>query len=125
MFSKKLIYFMMIIFAFLSITTLIVNMPEKKDAQVIEKLKPYFPYEITKTIGGLDLIDKKTKEKLKVDNAKIFLSYDHYFKEWGKDHLHLQGSKLIILNDDKVKVDEINLKPHQLSFVKRFFFSAN
>jgi hypothetical protein len=122
MFSKKLIYVLMAVFAFLAISALIVNMPEKKDPAVIDKIKPYFPYEITKTMGGLDLLDKRTGEKLKLDNAKVFLAYDHYLKKWGKTHLKLEGDTLVILDDEGNRVDEMALTPKQSAFVKQFFF---
>ncbi|BDY13651.1 hypothetical protein [Hydrogenimonas cancrithermarum] len=122
MFNKKIVYFLMFVFAFLSISALIVNMPEKKDAQVIEKLAPYFPYEITKTIGGLDLIDKRSGEKLKLDNAKVFLAYDDYLKKWGKTHLKIEGNRLVILDDSGTPVDSMELTPNQRSFIQKFFF---
>ncbi len=124
MFSKRIAYLLMAVFAFLAISALIVNMPEKKNQQVIEKIKPYFPYEMTKTLGGLDLIDKRTGDKLKLDNAKVFLAYDNYLKKWGKTHLKLEGSRLIILDDNGSRIDAMELNPGQLSFVQEFFFKA-
>ncbi|WP_201353658.1 hypothetical protein [Hydrogenimonas urashimensis] len=122
MFNKKTAYLLMIVFAFLSISALIVNMPEKKDPDVIAKITPYFPYEMTKTFGGLDIVDKRTGEKLKLDNAKVFLAYDHYLKKWGKTHLKLQENNLIILDDNGSRIDSMALTPKQLSFVREFFF---
>ncbi len=121
MFSKKTVYILMAVFAFLSISALIVNMPEAKDKKVINKISPYFPYEITKTLGGLDLRDKRTGERLKLENAKVFLAYDHYLKEWGKNHLRLEGDTLVILDDTGKQVDSMKLDSKDLDFVKRFF----
>ena len=122
MFSKKIVYVLMGVFLFLSISTFIMNMPEKKDQKVIAKIAPYFPYELTKTFGGLDLKDKRTGKRLKLDNAKVFLAYDDYLKKWGKTHLKLQGSTLIILDDHGKKVDQMALDAKDLAFVKHFFF---
>jgi hypothetical protein len=122
MFSKRIVYLLMVVFAFLAISAFIVNMPEKKDPQVIEKIKPWFPYEMTKTIGGLDLIDKRTGDKLKLDNAKVFLAYDNYLKKWGKTHLKLEGNRLLILDDEGNTVDSMELNPKQSAFVQQFFF---
>lgn len=122
MFSKKMIWALMAIFAFLSISTLISNMPEKKDKHVIEKISAYFPYEMTKTIGGLDILNKKTGEKLKVDNAKVFLAFDDLLKKWGGSHLKLKNSTLIILDDNNRTVDTMHLDQKEISFVKEFFF---
>jgi len=83
MFSKKTVILLSVVFLFLSIMALVVNMPEHKDKAVMEKLKPYIPYEITKTMGGLDIIDKKTGKKMKIDNAKVFIALDEFTKRWG------------------------------------------
>ncbi len=112
----------MAIFAFLSISTFIENMPKKKEKHVIEKISAYFPYELTKTIGGLDILDKKSGKKLKIDNAKVFLAFDDLLKKWGKTHLRLEGSTLVILDDEKRVVDKMVLNKKELSFVKDFFF---
>ena len=125
MFSKKTVYLLMAVFAFLSISALLMNMPEKKDPKVMAKIAPYFPYEITKTFGGLDLKDKRTGERLKLANAKVFLAYDDYLKKWGKTHLKLQGSTLIILDDNGKKVDQMALDAKDLAFVKHFFFESS
>ncbi len=122
MFSKKMVWALMAIFAFLSISTFISNMPEKKDKHVIEKISAYFPYEMTKTIGGLDILNKKTGEKLKVDNAKVFLAFDDLLKKWGGSHLKLKDSTLIILDDNNRTVDTMHLDQKEISFVKEFFF---
>ncbi len=122
MFSKKLVWALMAIFAFLSISTLIMNMPEKKDRHVIEKISAYFPYEITKTMGGLDIVDKRSGEKLKIDNAKVFLAFDDLLKKWGGTHLKLKDSTLVILDDENRTVDTMHLNEKEISFVKNFFF---
>lgn len=122
MFSKKTVYILMAVFAFLSISAFIVNMPEKKDPAVMAKIKPYFPYEMTKTFGGLDMIDKRTGERLKLDNAKVFIAYDHYLKKWGKSHLKMQGNRLLILDDNGTVVDQMDLNQKDLAFVRHFFF---
>ena len=121
MFSKKTVYILMAVFAFLSISALIVNMPEAKDEKVMAKITPYFPYELTKTFGGLDIKDKRTGERLKVANAKVFLAYDAKLKEWGKTHLKLEGDTLDILDDNGTVVDRMKLDGKDLAFVKHFF----
>ncbi len=121
MFSKKTIIILTAVFAFLSIAALVVNMPEKKDAAVMAKLKPYIPYELTKTMGGLDIVDKRTGEKLKIDNAKVFLAMDDLTKKWGKNHLRVENATLVILDDANQSIDSMPLLPPQRAFVQRFF----
>ena len=121
MFSKKTIWILMAVFAFLSIGALLVNMPESKDKAVMAKLKPYIPYELTKTMGGLDIIDKHTGEKMKIDNAKVFIAMDAFTKKWGKNHLRVEGSTLVILDDGNNSIDSMPLTPPQRDFVRKFF----
>ncbi|WP_353663085.1 hypothetical protein [Hydrogenimonas sp. SS33] len=121
MFSKKTVYILLAVFAFLSISALIVNMPEAKDKKVMAKITPYFPYELTKTFGGLDIKDKRTGKRLKVANAKVFLAYDAKLKEWGKTHLKLDGDTLDILDDNGTVVDRMKLDAKDLAFVRHFF----
>jgi len=120
-FSKKLIWVMVVVFSFLSIMALVVNMPEHKDKAVMAKLKPYIPYEMTKVVGGLDIIDKHTGEKMKIDNAKVFLAMDSFTKKWGKNHLKVEENTLIILDDGNRTVDTMVLTPSQREFVRQFF----
>jgi len=121
MFSKKTVILLSVVFLFLSIMALVVNMPEHKDKAVMEKLKPYIPYEITKTMGGLDIIDKKTGKKMKIDNAKVFIALDEFTKRWGKEHLRLKNDTLLILDDTNKTIDQMQLTPQQKKFVHHFF----
>ncbi len=121
MFSKKTIWILIVVFSFLSIMALVVNMPEHKDKAVMAKLKPYIPYEMTKVVGGLDIIDKHTGEKMKIDNAKVFLAMDSFTKKWGKNHLKVEENTLIILDDGNRTVDTMVLTPSQREFVRQFF----
>ena len=121
MLSKTTIWILVVVFSYLSIMALVVNMPEKKDPAVMAKLEPYIPYEITKTIGGLDILDRRTDEKLKIDNAKVFIAMDSFTKKWGKNHLRVENDTLIILDDANKTVDTMPLTPSQRVFVHQFF----
>ena len=120
--SKKIFIALVLLFSFLSIMALVVNMPSSKDPAVMTKLRAYIPYELTKTVGGLDIIDKRSGERLKVDNAKVYVALDSYTKAWGRSHLRLEGSRLHILDDSNKSIDTMELNAKQQAFVKRFFF---
>ncbi len=122
MFSKKTFILLSVVFLFLSIMALVVNMPEHKDKAVMTKLRPYIPYELTKTFGGLDIINKKTGKRMKIDNAKVFIAFDSFTKKWGKTHLRLEKNTLLILNDNNKTIDQMQLTSSQRSFVHKFFF---
>lgn len=122
MFSKKIFILLSVVFLFLSIMALVVNMPENKDKTVMKKLRPYIPYELTKTVGGLDIVDKRTGKKMKIDNAKVFIALDDFTKKWGKTHLRLQTDTLLILDEENKTIDTMQLTPTQRNFVRHFFF---
>lgn len=121
MFSKKTLILLSIVFAFLSIATLVINLPEHKNEAVMSKIKPYLPYKLTKTMGGLDIVEKSTGKKLKVDNAKVFLALDDLTKKWGKSHLFVTNNTLLILDDANVTLDTMKLNSKQRAFVHTFF----
>lgn len=121
MFTKKTLILLSIVFAFLSIATLIINMPEHKNEAVMAKIKPYLPYKLTKTMGGLDIVEKSTGKKLKVDNAKVFLALDDLTKKWGENHLFVKNNTLVILDDANATLDTMKLNSKQRAFVHTFF----
>ncbi len=124
MFSKKMIYGFLFIFIFLSFSYLILNMPEQKNERVYNEILKYFPYEIKKEFGGLDIVDKRDGKDLDVANTKVFLAYDELMKRWGKDHLELKGDELIIKDDTNKSVEIVKLQnSDEKKFVKSFFFS--
>ncbi len=126
MFSKRILWGFLFIFIFLSAVALITNMPEKKDVRVYKEIIKYFPYKLKKEFGGLDITDTRTNKDLDVPNAKVFVIYDDLLKKWGKTHLKLQNSTLIILNDDKSERAKIALKNNKdIEWVKNFFSLKN
>ena len=122
MYSKKLVWAFLFIFIFLSITALLENMPAPKNKRVYEALMPYFPYEITKELGGIDIVDKQTGEDLDIANSKVYIAFDQKLKKWGQTHLRLDGNHLIILDDNGKEIKRLELKTQEeLNWVKSFF----
>ncbi len=121
MFSKKLIWAFLFIFIFLSITSLLENMPAPKNKRIYEAILPYFPYKITKELGGIDIVDKRTGKDLDIANAKVYQAYDAMLQKWGEKHLKLAGNKLLILDDQGKTLKTITLNQKELAWVKEFF----
>ncbi len=121
MFSKKLIWAFLFIFIFLSVTALLQNMPAPKNKRVYEAILPYFLYKITKELGGIDIVDKRTGEDLDIANAKVYQAFDEMLKKWGKTHLQLDGDKLVILDDNQKVVKSLTLNEKEKKRVKEFF----
>ena len=124
MFSRKLFFAFFFIFIFLSVVALITNMPEKKNIRVYKEISKYFPYEIKKEFGGLDIVDKRTGKDLDVANEKVFLAFDDLLKKWGKTHLKLENNTLLVLDDNGKIIKKIKLKNEkEKKWVETFFFS--
>ena len=122
MISKKLAWAFLAVFLLLSFTALISNMPEKKNKRIYQAILPYFPYEITKELGGIDIVDKRTGKDLDIANAQVFLAFDAMLKKWGKKHLLLDGNELYILDDNGKKITQIHLQNEkERAWVKKFF----
>ncbi len=118
--SKKLLVFIAITFLVLSIGSLLVNMPEKKNTHIYNELKKYFPYKLKKELSGVDIVDSRTGKDLDIDNAKVFLVYDDLLKKWGKGHIKLKGDVLILYDNDRI-LQKIKLTKEELGWVKNFF----
>ncbi len=118
--SKKLLVFIAITFLALSIGSLLVNMPEKKNTHIYNELKKYFPYKLKKELSGVDIVDSRTGKDLDIDNAKVFLVYDDLLKKWGKEHIKLKGDILILYDNDRI-LQKIKLTKEELGWVKNFF----
>ena len=121
MFSKKLLWAFLFIFIFLSITALLENMPAPKNKRVYEAILPYFPYKITKELGGIDIVDKRTGKDLDIANAKVYQAYDEFLRKWGKTHLRLDGNKLLILDENQKVLKSLTLNEKEKKWVKEFF----
>lgn len=121
MYSKKLIWAFLFIFIFLSFALFFENMPAPKNKRVYEAILPYFPYEIKKELGGIDIVNKKTGKDLDIDNAKVYKAYDSFLQKWGHTHLKLQNGTLLIIDDQGKVLKELPLNKKEIAWVKSFF----
>ena len=122
MYSKKLIWAMLATFVFLSLTLFFENMPAPKNKRVYEQILPYFPYEIKKELGGIDILNKKTGKDMDIANTKVYVVFDQLLQKWGKKHLRLSGRYLIVLDEAGNPIGKIELKSEEeVQWVKEFF----
>ncbi|MEA3491656.1 MAG: hypothetical protein U9R27_07115 [Campylobacterota bacterium] len=120
---KYLIWVMAAGFLIIGINTLIKSQPESKNKRVYQEVKKYSPYYIDKRVGGLNIKSRDDEEfKEKPDNVELFHRLDELEKEWGKKHLKLDNSKLIILDDNGSRVNIISLESQdEIDFVHHFY----
>ncbi len=113
---------MLAAFIFMSLALFFENMPAPKNKRVYEQILPYFPYQIKKELGGIDILNKKTGKDMDIDNAKVYVVFDQLLQKWGKKHLRLAGRYLIVLDDNGNPIGKIELKSEEeAQWVKKFF----
>ena len=96
-------------------------MPQEKNERVYSMLKPYFPYNVEKRLGGFTIVDKKTNEKTKPPASEALKYMDSLDKQWGKEFLKLQDNVLIILDANKQVVKQFEITTEEKKWVETFF----
>ena len=97
-------------------------MPEAKEDRIYKELKVYSPYKLEKTIGGLNIIDKRTGEKEKPSSAELLHRLDELDSKWGHKHLRIVNSDLHIIGDNNQTITKIFIETQkEREFLKRFF----
>jgi hypothetical protein len=97
-------------------------MPEAKEDRIYKAIKVYSPYKLEKRIGGLTIINKQTGIKEKPSAADVLHRVDELEKEWGKTHLRVQDSDLIVLGDNNQTIVKIFIETKkEREFLKRFY----
>lgn len=96
--------------------------PEEKEQRIYSAIKIYMPYKLEKSMSGLNIIDSRDGTKEKPDAASVFHRLDELEKEWGKKHLKLEGSDVVILGDTNQSIIKIFIQTQkERSWVKSFF----
>jgi hypothetical protein len=97
-------------------------LPEQKNERMYKEITKYSPYYMEKTIGGLTIIDKRDDRKEKPSAADVMHRMDELQKEWGKEHLRVVESDLIILGENNQTVVKIFIKDQQeRKFLQDFY----
>jgi len=97
-------------------------LPEQKNERMYKEITKYSPYYMEKTIGGLSIIDKRDDRKEKPSAADVMHRMDELQKEWGKEHLRVVESDLIILGENNQTVVKIFIKDQQeRKFLQDFY----
>jgi hypothetical protein len=97
--------------------------PTPKNERIHQAVQPYNPYYIEKRFGGLQIRSKMDKEyKEKPKNIEVFHRLEYLEKEWAKTHLTLNGSTLVIHDQEGKELKTIELKTaDEKSFVHTFY----
>jgi hypothetical protein len=96
-------------------------LPQDKNQRVYYTIQPYLPYIIEKRLGGFTIIDKKTGDKEKPPASEALKFMDTLDKRWGKQFLKLEGNVLMILDENKQIIKQLELTPEEKSWTQNFF----
>jgi hypothetical protein len=96
-------------------------LPQDKNQRVYSTIQPYLPYIIEKRLGGFTIIDKKTGDKEKPPASEALKFMDTLDKRWGKQFLKLEGNVLMILDENKQIIKQLELTPEEKSWTQNFF----
>ncbi len=81
--------------------------PNKKEARIYKEIKVYSPYKFEKRMGGLAILNVKTGEKEKPNAADALYRMDDLDQQWGKEHLKVEGSEVVVTGDNNQTVTKI------------------
>ena len=112
------------VFAFfiLGVVALKQAMPAHKEERIYKAISTYSPYKLEKRIGGLTIIDSRTGDKEKPASADVMLRFDEVNEIWGKSHLKVQGSDVIVLGDNNQTMTKIFIEnKKERDFLKTFY----
>ncbi len=96
--------------------------PDNKNERMYKEIKVYSPYMVEKRIGGLTIIDKRTGDKEKPSAAEVLHRLDELDKEWGKKHLRVENSDLIIVGESNQTIVKIFIETkEERAFLHDFY----
>ncbi len=119
--KKAFIFSLFVAFLAMGFVSMKRAMPENKEERIYKAIKAHSPYFLEKRIGGLVILSKKDDTKEKISAAEVLHRVDELDKKWGKKHLSVEGSDLIIRKDDNTTVKIFIETPKERAFLKSFF----
>ncbi len=122
-FKKYLLPAFFLAFLLIGISAFLQSKPSPKNARVYKTVKQFSPYTLEKRFGGLEIINKEDPEfKEKPDNMTLFKEFERLEKAWGKKHLKLEKSTLVIMDNNGTTVHTLPLhSKDETDFVHRYY----
>lgn len=110
-------------FVVMGVSAYFQSRPEDKNQEIYQQIKVYSPYYLDKRFGGLQIMSKTDKSfKEQPDNMEVFHRLDWLEKEWGKKHLRIQNSKLVVVNDNNTTLAIILIQTKEdRRFIEQFY----
>jgi len=110
-------------FILFGISAYLQSKPSPKSERIYKIIKQYSPYYLDKRFGGLQIMNKEDKSfKEKPDNMEVFHRLESLEKIWGKQHLILNDTTLLIKDNNGTVVKTIPLRDQkEIHFVKFYY----
>jgi len=112
------------VFAFfiLGIVAIKQAMPAHKEERIYKAISLYSPYKLEKRIGGLSIVDSRTGNKEKPSSADVLLRFDEVNQIWGKSHLKIKGSDVVVTGENNQSITKIFIQnKKERNFLKTFY----
>lgn len=120
--KKGLLFGFLFAFLVLGVISMQRAMPEAKEERIYKAIKLYSPYQLEKRVGGLTINNTQTGIKEKPSSADVLHRLDELDKEWGKSHLRVQNSDILILGENNQTVATIFIETNkEREFIKNFY----
>ena len=97
--------------------------PSSKNERIYKAVKKYSPFYIDKRFGGLQIMNKEDSSfKEKPTNMTFFKEFERLEREWGKKHLKLEKSTLLILDNNGSTKATLPLHDNkEIAFVHNYY----
>jgi len=97
--------------------------PSPKNENVYKTVQKYSPYYMDKRFGGLTILSKEDPEfKEKPNNMTLFKEFERLEKEWGKKHLKIENSQLVISDNNGSQLSTLFLQTkEELDFAHNYY----
>ena len=96
-------------------------LPEAKENRIYKEIKVYSPYKLEKRMGGLTIVDKRTGEKEKPNSAEVLHRLDELDQTWGKKHLRVENTDLIVVGDNNQTMVKIFIETVSFVIINELF----
>ena len=120
--KRGLIFGFLFAFLVVGFSTMMRSMPASKEMRIYKEIKVYMPYELEKKLGGFAIVDKRDGSKEKPSAAEVMLRLDEVEGLWGKTHLRVEGSQLLVLGENNNTITKIFIETQkERDFLMSFF----
>lgn len=123
MFSNKVVYAVIAVLIFLTVSAFIMGRPSHRDSRIYPIVRQYSPFIIENGLGGLKIKRKDNPDfKEEPDTVNFYQRLNVLERDWAKSHLKVNGNRLMIYDKNGSIVKEVELKSDkEKRFIKEYY----